>query len=269
MRNSRNARMRSLLFAAMGLCLALLAGCASDKKAKVELGEGYTALESRQYDEAIGRANAFLQHTPAGPGSAEALYLKGRALEQKTAANQTDARANLQAARIAYIEALSRSPSPKLEAYIHTSLANVAYFQDDYATAINEWSSAYDKLDDENAKAWALYRVGVSKQRLGQFADADTVFAAVQQRYPNSVPAQRAREHQGVRGFSVQLATFSTSAAADAAIGTLRREGVLPTKQADSKGRYIVLAGPMPSYQQAQSLKARYALRFSDAIIVP
>jgi outer membrane protein assembly factor BamD (BamD/ComL family) len=249
--------------------VAMVGGCGADPKSKQQLTAGYAALENRQYDQAISGADEYLRSHPAGPGSAEALYLRGRALEQKPAASLEQARANLQAARGAYIEALGRSPSRRLEAYVHTSLANVAYFQDDYPTAISEWTTAYGMLEDESIKAWVLYRIGLSRQRLGQFADADATFAAVMQRYPNTVPAQRARERHGARAFHVQMATFAQSNSADAAINELRAQGVPVHKQIDSKGRSVVLVGPLASYQQAQAMKARYAGKYPDAVIVP
>jgi len=258
-----------LLAMAMVVGQAVVGGCGADPKSRQQLNAGYAALENRQYDQAIAGADEYLRSHPSGPGSAEALYLRGRALEQKPADSLEQARANLQAARGAYIEALGRSPSRKLEAYVHASLANVAYFQDDYATAISEWSAAYGMLEDESIKAWVLYRIGLSRQRLGQFADADAAFEAVMQRFPNTVPAERARQRHGARAFNVQMATFAQSNSADAAISELRAQGVPVHKQIDSRGRSVVLVGPLASYQQAQAMKARYAGRYPDALIVP
>jgi TolA-binding protein len=250
------------------MALLLIAGC-GDNSARQELTEGYSSLDAQQYDQAISQADAFLQHTPAGPGSAEALYLKGRALEQKPASSVSESRANLQSAREAYIDALQRNPSPQLEAYIHTSLANVAYSQDDYAVAATEWTIAYGKLDDPGIKSWVLYRIGLCRQRMGQFADADKVFTSVQENYPNTPAAQRSLEHQGVRGFSVQMATFATGSTADSAVLTLRSQGVLASKKLDNRGRSVVMVGPLPSYQQAESIKVRYASTYPNAIILP
>jgi len=134
---------------------------------------------------------------------------------------------------------------------------------------VSEWTTAYDSLDDDNIKAWVLYRVGLCRQRMGQFSDADQVLAAVQERYPSTIPAQRAKEKMGARNFSVQLATFADGSTADAAIGALRKEGVAATRQPDPKGRAVVFAGPVQSYQQAVALKARFAGKYPDAIIVP
>ncbi|HMB94878.1 MAG TPA: tetratricopeptide repeat protein, partial [Tepidisphaeraceae bacterium] len=141
--------------------------------------------------------------------------------------------------------------------------------QDDYATAASQWTVAYEKLDDPSIKQWVLYRVGLCRQRLGQFADADKIFTSVQENYPNTPAAQRSLEHEGVRGFSVQLATFATGSSADSAILTLRREGVLASRKMDTKGRSVVMVGPLPSYQQAISVKTRYASQYPNAIIIP
>jgi tetratricopeptide (TPR) repeat protein len=180
-----------------------------------------------------------------------------------------EARNNLQEARAAYIEALEQMPRQPLESYIHASLGNVAYFQDDYQSAIGQLNAAYDKLDNDEIKAWALYRVGLSQQRLGQFAQADQTFASVQQFHPNSVPARRAREHQGARAFYVQLATFSSPAGADSAAADLRRQGVIATRASDAQGRAILRVGPIASYSQAQYLRGRFTDKYPDAYIIP
>jgi tetratricopeptide (TPR) repeat protein len=264
------ARMRNLSVWTIGILFCLsLSGCVENQPPKKVLNEGYTALEQQQYDEAIGKADEFLSQSPAGPGSAEALYLRGRGFEQKVARSPMDAQVNLQNARTSYIQALEQKPSAKLEAYIRTSLANVAYFQDDYKTALEQWSAAYGDKQDADVQAWTLYRMGICRQRLGQFAQADQVFAAVQERYPNTVPAQRAREHSGARSFQVQLATFASPSGADQAMAQLKREGVAATRIIDSKGRSVIRVGPVATYPQAQALKARFASRYPDAMILP
>jgi tetratricopeptide (TPR) repeat protein len=244
------------------------AGCGPDKH-KAELAEGFAALESQQFDAAMAKADAYLAKNPSGAGTAEALYLRGRGLEQRVKANPDEARSNLQSARNAYIEALGHSPSPQVETYIRTSLGNVAYFQDDYTTALKEWTAVYDKLSDPQIKSWVLYRIALSQQRLGRFADADRVFTQVEQQYPGTLPADRSREKRGARGFTVQFATFLNAATADSAIATLRAQGVLATKRADAQGRSVVMAGPVPTYQQALTIRAAHLSKYPDAIILP
>jgi outer membrane protein assembly factor BamD (BamD/ComL family) len=235
------------------------------------LDPGYAALEQRNYNAAIAQADAFLASQPHGEGTAEALYLKGRGFEGKNAAgvSEPEAKANLQAARDAYVEALGMNPRQPLLSYIQASLGNVAYFQDDYPTAIAQLTASLDGLDKPEVKAWALYRIGLSHQRVGQFQQADQAFAAVQQQFPGTEPARRAQEHQGARAFYVQLATFASAAPADRAVADLKKQGVTAASVAGPAGRAVLRAGPVASYSQAQYLRARFLDKYPDALIVP
>ena len=277
-------RYKSLL--AMLIIVAMVTGCGGEKQKReqqamgrtaaqspiVLLDQGYRALENQQYNEAIAKADAALAAAPHGQSSAEALYLKGRGFEGKNAAGVTEeeAAANLQSAREAYVKALGENPPQPLNSYIRTSLGNVAYFQDDYQTAISQLTAAYDYLDRDDLKAWALYRTGLSQQRLGQFDQADKSFAAVQQRHPTSVPAQRAREHLGARSFYVQLATFAQPASADKAVADLKKQGVAnAARVAGPEGHAYLRVGPIASYNQAQYTRTRFLSKYPDAVIIP
>ncbi len=284
MRNGNNAvhcRMFALTVVSLMGGALIVGGCAPKKapkgdpapaKPQAVIDAGFSALESSQYNEALSKADEVLKNGTHGPASAEALYLKGRALEAKNASGELKAdeiKQNLQLAREAYIQALDLVPKQPLDSYIRTSLANVAYFQDDYQTAISQWTAAYDKLDRDDVKAWALYRVGVSQQRLGEFTQADQTFAMVQQLHPNSIPAQRAKEHAGARAFYVQLATFATPQAADGAIADLKRQGITASRANDAEGHSLLRLGPIGSYAQAEYYKTRLAGKYPDAVVLP
>ena len=275
------------LLGALIVLFILLGGCgSSNRKAErdaartaaakdspqVLLDQGYRALENQQYNDAIARADAALAASAHGNGTAEALYLKGRSFEGKNAAGVTEdeAKSNLQAAREAYIKALGENPRQPLAAYIHTSLGNVAYFQDDYATAASQFAAAYPDLDRDDLKAWALYRTGLSQQRQGKFAEADQTFAAVEQRHASSLPAQRAREHQGAKAFYVQLATYAQPPTADRAVVDLKKQGVANATRVDGpEGRAYLRVGPIASYAQAQYTRSRFLSKYPDALIIP
>jgi tetratricopeptide (TPR) repeat protein len=258
----------SVWITAIIISLGMLAGCESDNS-KQNLTSGFQALDAQQYEEAIARADQQLTESPTGAGAASALYLKGRALESKTAPSQPESRANLQQARDCYQQALQQQPDRKLEALIHAGIGNTSYWLDDYATAVSEWSAAYPNFDDPAIKSFMLYRIGLSQQRTGQFAMADQTFANVQQQFPGSDAANRAREHQGYKSFSVQLATFNNPSSADAEIGKLQRQGVMPSKARDARGNTMVSVGPFPSYSQAMGMKLKFASTYPQAIILP
>lgn len=260
--------------AALGIALLLalvvcLPACSSNQAARTDLGAGYQSLEQKRYDQAIQQADAFLAKDPTGAGAAEALYLRGLAFEQKIAANPHESKTNFQSARSSYVEALNRRPNNELETRIRTSLGNVAYFQDDYQTALNQWNGALPRIEHAETRAWTLYRMGLCQQRLGQFQQADEMFAVVQKEHPGTLPAQRAKDHAGARSFFVQLVTFKSPASADKATAALRREGLEPVRVQSAQGFQQIRVGPVPSYAQAKSLKTRFADRYPDAIIIP
>jgi outer membrane protein assembly factor BamD (BamD/ComL family) len=255
---------------AMFVAMTPILGCV-DQNSRQSLQNGFTALDNKQYDQAITEADSFLAKSPQGVGSADALYLKGRALEERaTSANDLQrARQDLQAARTAYINALQLNPPRTLEARIRAGVANVAYWQDDYATAAQQWSAAYQNTEDPATKSFILYRVGLAQQRMGDFASADQTFASVQQQYPGTDGAVRAKERQGARAYTVQLATYANAATADANIAQLRKEGLNPTRTVDPQRRVIVTIGGLANYQQAMQNKNRLAARYPTALIIP
>src|SRR4051794_32492737 len=93
MRNGRWAVVARMIWA--GVAVALLAGCGSGmtREQRNAIGAGYQSLNTRQFDEAISRADAYLISTPRGPGSAEAMYIKGRGYEGRKAPNEAAAKA--------------------------------------------------------------------------------------------------------------------------------------------------------------------------------
>jgi outer membrane protein assembly factor BamD (BamD/ComL family) len=275
MRNARRARTGTFILALSAI--TWVTGCASkDASAprasrRQELAGGYAAFEQRQYDEAIAAADRVLSEDAVGAGTAEALYLQGRVHEQKAqdAANHPQAREHLRTARTVYQRALAIKPAQPLEAYLRAGLANVSYFLDDYPTAAREWAASYPHVNDPEAKAWVLYRAGLSEQRQGHFAQADRYFAEVQQLFAGTEQARRAAAHQGAAGFYVQVGTFANNANADNTAGMLKAQGYSPVKATDPSGRQSIAVGPVTTYQQAKSIRDKLGAQYPGAVIVP
>jgi tetratricopeptide (TPR) repeat protein len=268
MRNGEGRTFGAISILGGGVLVGLL-GCGPDPGSKARLDAGYQALERRDYDSAMVRAEDHLRADPNGAGSAEAHYLRGRAYEQRTASSPAEAASNLARARQSYLQALALNPPRKLQTSIRASLGNVAYFADDYATAAAEFAAVLKMNPEPEVRMWSLYRLGLCQQRLGQFEQADQTFAKVVELFPTSEPARRAREKHGARAFRVQVATFANSTTADQAARTMFTEGVPLTTQRDAQGRTVLLSNPIPSHAQARALRDRLADRFPDALIVP
>ena len=234
----------------------------------------YASFNQRRYDEAMANAERVLAGNANGPGAAEAHYLRGRVFEERAKAadgakDVAGARAALQSAREAYNAALAAKPAAPLEANTRAGIANVAYFQEDYATAIAQGTAAQQKVTDPQVKAWVLYRVGLSQQRFGNFAEAERTFAQVQQQFPNTEQARRAAAHRGVNGFYVQVGAYDSPANADNALAGLRADGVIAMRLTDPRGRNVVRVGPMRTYDEAKKVKTRIAAKHPDALIIP
>jgi tetratricopeptide (TPR) repeat protein len=270
------------------LCALLSAfGCAGNDAATSALQTSVTDLSAQKYDDAYAQANSAITADPDGPTASEAYYLRGRAVEDRPKPDAVASSADLSAARADFMHALTFNPDKKLQGQIRASLGNVAYFQDDYSTAVDQLSQAYPLLTDPDTQSWTLYRLGLSQQRLGLFDDADKTFDAVQRQFANSEPANRAREHTGVRAFYVQLGAFSRQTDADQAVSSARADGLNVETAIDSagpdltgaasgqingdpsRGLTIVRVGPAPTFAAAQSLKANLLPKFPGAMIVP
>ena len=256
----------SIVLLALSLAVA---GCAQDQVTQKKLENSKSALEAKQFDSSIANADAVIARQTTGSDAAAAYYLKGRSIEQREKDNPSASASDLEMAKVNYNRALQLAPNKKLEGYIRTSLANVDYFQDNYSEAFEQWSKAYDLLAEPDLKAWTLYRIGLSQQRLGRFEQADKSFIQVQNQFPGTEQASRSRERQGVRNFQVQLATFTNPKSADAAVAELKQQGVNPTRSTDARGLTIIRVGPVNTYAEAKQLKARFADKYADAIILP
>jgi tetratricopeptide (TPR) repeat protein len=268
----RYLRLSKLIFAT-GMLVGLAAcavGCTADPGEKETLSAGYGALDSRQYDQAISHADDELSRSQQGEGPAEAFYLKGRAYEQRAKPDARNSNSDLETAFSYYEQALTLNPAPSLQGYIHASMGNINYWRDDYVGALQQFTAAYDLVDSPDLKSFILYRAGLCQQRMGQFGVADKSFKAVQERFPGTDAANRAREHQGFRSFVVRVATFSTPQAAELALQSLRITGVSDIQRRDlPDGHSAVFVGPEGTYTEALAMKTRVSGQYPDAMIVP
>lgn len=254
--------------------LLLSAGCASQQAqetTKHKLESGYAALNEQHYDEAILASNEVLRAAPTGPGAPEALYLRGRGYELRLKPNAAAEASDLQAARTAYLQGLQMQTGPQLEGRLRAGIGLVAYYQDDYATALNQWSLAYDKLEKPEDKLLTLYRIGQSDQRLGRWADADKVLAVVEQQASGTALADKAKSLRGCRAFYVQVAKTVNGKDAGSVVAQLRQQGLAADAVQDPSGGAFqyVRVGPLPGYTQAQAVKTRLAYAYPQAVIVP
>ena len=249
----------------------MLVGCAAQQDDVQRLRAGYDALNARQFDEALAAADVVLADSPKDTLPAEAHYLRGRVFEERAIANVQGGAAQLQTARTEYVAAIGLPHKPDLDGRARAGVANVAFHQDDYTTAVDQWSAAYDKLERPEDKLLTLYQLGRTAQRLGKWEEADRYLASVQSSAVGSELATKARQIQGARGFIVQFATFSNRKQADAAIVELQKQGIIAQHFIDpaNPGLDLVRVGSIRTYAEAKALKSRCAGQFTAIVILP
>ena len=250
-----------------GFLLMMMTACADTSPQRRELSAGEDALRAQQYDRALRAADVVVA-SGVSADAAEAHYLRGQAIEERPKLDKGAANADLAEARRDYCTALEEKPSPELQARLHGQVGNVTYFQEDYAVALQQWTIAYQQLNNPLWKQWVLYRMGICQQRLGRFVDADRTFEIVQGDYPGTEVASRAHAREGVHGFYVQVGAFTDAGDAQKAAYVVGATGSIP-QEVDQHGLKVVRTAGVPSYSQAAALKNRLIGQYPDARIMP
>jgi tetratricopeptide (TPR) repeat protein len=264
-RNSPNSIIRISNF--KFLILAFLAACTGNAQSRQDLDAAKQSLDSHDYAQAIRDADAVLSSSDSD-AYAEAWYIRGYVIEKRPKPDNAATQHDLAMAADSYKHGITCNPRPSLAARLHAQLGNVAYYQEDYSTAVRELTLAFTMLDNSEPKDLVLYHMGIGQQRLGRFEDADRTFLRIQQEYPASPYAPRARDHQGIRGFYVQLGEYSQSADVNKAAGAISAAGSVPL-QTTSKGLTIIRTADVPSFAQAEELRERLAAEYPDARVMP
>jgi len=150
--------------------------------------------------------NSFETIRRASRDRAEALYLEGRVYEQRATSNErvgsdTQSKMDLQSARAAYVKALQAPAEPRLVALIHSGVANVAYFQEDYTTANERMGGGIPRSIRLGSQGMgSLPHRHLASSGLAGSIRLTTASTGVRQQFPRSVSAERASPAFGRAG---------------------------------------------------------------------
>ena len=244
--------------------LSAFPGCTAQKTAEEELADGQVSLGGSRYDLAVEHATASIKLKP----TADAYYLRARAEEDRPKPDSDIAAADLGKARDDYRAALDFHPPQPIKSRSQAGLANVSFSLDDYDTAIFEWLSCVDDLDDPQWKASALIGVGEAQQRMCPFSVADKTFQRVVKDYPETDAATKAQLRIGVAGYFVQIGAFNNIDDAQNALKSAQAAG-FSCRQVGDQGLYAVRGGPYWTYADAKKAKATIIQQFPNAIVGP
>jgi len=251
------------------IILGMAAGCATQKDPTVRqpLTDGEREFAAHNYDQAIADANRAIASQNVDV-LAEAYYLRASSEEQRPKQSPAESTADLVLARKDYESAIGQHPGKPVDSRARGGLGNVEFFLEDYPDALENWSSAYNELDNPEWKQWILYRMGECQQRLGRFEDADRTFGEVMREYPGTEVAGFAQSRRGVHGFYVRLGAFSQPDDAEKAREAIIAAGAVPVRMND-KGLIVIRTREVSSYSEAMTLKTSLSVRYPDAQIMP
>jgi tetratricopeptide (TPR) repeat protein len=245
--------------------ILITTGCNSNpQRAQDAIDAGEVALGGNRFQDAIEQADESIRLVP----SAAAYYLRARAEEDRPKPDADITLADFDRAKADYQSALKMTPDAALTARCHAGLAHIAFAEGDFTTAMTEWTTALPGLDQPELQAFALCRIGECKQRLGQFDEADKAFQRVRDLYPDQEAAITAQARQGIRGFYLQIGSFTQLDDATAAQSAAEKAGV-PCGQASDHGLFAVRAGPYKTYAEAQQAQAKLSATFPNAAVGP
>jgi tetratricopeptide (TPR) repeat protein len=228
------------------------------------LASGKQSYERKQYDQALATLDAFMSQYGGRHGADEALLYRGMAKAQR--GDRAGAMSDLRQA-----SAIARTPA--LRTHAQYNLANIAYEAGDMGGAAEAFRQALAQADSDPSmlaiSANGHYRLGVTLQRQGKWAEADPHFHRVGFLSPDSDVARQAARHANCRAWTVQAGSLGARQAAEAMSAALKRLSLAATVQPDRspQPRFVVYVGRFEQYGDAVEQLREVAKHQSDAFV--
>ena len=155
--------------------------------------------------------------------------------------------------------ALLRPPSPISRAL---ALGDCSLAEDRFDEATAHYQRSIDLQVAEARNDYTLYRLGVTRQRKGDWGGGQSFYQLVLKRYPASPYAARIRERLALpaRAFYLDAGTFASRRDAESLELHIRAHGrEAQIVSGSKKGTFRVWAGGFPRYEAARDARPEYA----------
>ena len=213
-------------------------------------------------DEALDLFRGYRQGFAGQAVLAEAWYWEGLIHLEK---------GSLDAAEQSFTHAAKGATAAHIEANAFMGLGDCAFAQDRFPVALAHYQRAVDMRVPEARNDYALYRLGVTRQRLGDWGGGQSFYQLLLRDHPHSPLVERARERIAfpARAFHVELARFAD--AREARLEQLRIQSAGQRCQlVEHAGGVSVWVGGYPRYDVAKAAApALEAIAGRPVTIVP
>ncbi len=245
-----------------------LGGCANGmtEQQRIWLSQGQDYYEREDYGRAIQQLDHFLREVSEGPEVARALYLRGMSNAQ--AGQRPQAYADLR--RCA---AVQTDTDVAWRAYF--MLGTLHFDDEQWSLAAESFRAAAERMAAEPPKDCALYRLGLSHERMGRWQAALGVYADLVRTFTSGAYAPAARRRLELRAdhFAVQCGAFRQRSNAESFQTELSSKALDAYIQKETRRRtamYVVLVGRYAGYDDARAQLAMIKEHFAvDALLWP
>lgn len=248
----------------IGMVVAMLtgAGCSElPPDAVTQIRQANRSYRQANYGDTDRHASTAINAYPQHPATAEAYYLRG------LARLKSDDRT---AARRDFDTALKLTNRKDLEAKLHAQQGHLLFDEGRYQRALGHFRKSAAAGWDEIV----VYRLGVTAQRSGRFAEARRALTRLVSKSQGGPYAKSARQKLRWKHdyFSVQCGAYSTSERAYSVAASLQSGGASISVVRDNDGpkpKFIVLAGKYRDFPSAATALRRFQSIVPDAFLVP
>lgn len=250
------------------ISLAVFAGCEGGltRDQKEFLWNGEDAYARKQYATAITSLSQFVSMVPDRPETAKAYYVRGLSYAQ--IAKRTEAFNDLR--RVLQVE----KADPDLIWRSYVTLGTLAYEDGEWDTAYNTLNAAAQRMPNMEPRDVVLFRMGVSLERLGRWAESKAVFEDLVRSFPNSnqATASRRRLELDASNFAVQVGLFQEQRNAEIHAANLQKQNLaayIRRELRENRAVFVVLIGKYSTYAETVRALGDIKSKVPDAVIWP
>ena len=266
---SREARMKSSIFvSAMAAAVLSLAGCVTPVARPAApdhplLVRAEQCMLSGDDDQALKLYRSYREGFRPSPLESECHYWEGTIHLKKGRVDDAER---------SFGACISNPRSHFIEAEASIGLGDCRFVSDDYSGAITSYQRALDLRVPDARNDYALYRLGVARQRLGDWDAGRSCYQLILRDMKKSPLAQRAEQRLRYpdRFMHYQVGAFQAEDGAQRLERALHAKGLIArtVNLANGPAPYLVWVGDYPTFAHAAQARDEVKKLCGDEVVL-